>query len=102
MRGPTDLLQRFADGLASGLLTPAEVASAVLEVLAESSDHAGLWAGASPSLREAVVKHLGEVGAANVPPVFWIGPGEPDPAKRAAHTTLRRKLAAELLGTFAN
>ena len=97
MRGPAATLQRYADGLASGLLTAPEVASAVLEMLAEAADCAGLWSGAPASLRQSVFAYLVELGAANVPPVFWIGPGESDPARRAAHTALRREIAARLL-----
>ena len=97
MRGPATTLERYARGLESGLLTVPEVASAVLEVLAESAERARHWADAPASLRLAVPAYLAEVGAVNVPPAFWIGPGEPDPVRRAAHTALRREVAAWLL-----
>ena len=97
MRGPAATLERYARGLQSGLLTAPEVASAALVVLADASDRAGLWAGAPAALRGPVLAYLAEFGAANVPPVFWIGPGEPDPARRAAHTARLRAVAAELL-----
>jgi hypothetical protein len=90
-------LQRYAELLASGLLTPPEVASGVLNLIADSSDRAGLWSGAPPVLRQSVVAYLAEVGADGVLPGFWIGPGEPDPAKRAAHTAVRREVAAWLM-----
>ena len=94
---PAATLERHARGLKSGLLMVPEVASAVLYVLSESTDRAALWAGASAAIREPVLAYLSKVGAANLPPMFWIGPGEPDPARRAAHTTYLRMIAAELL-----
>jgi hypothetical protein len=97
VRGPAATLQRYADLLASGLLTAPEVSSSVLEMLAESADRAGLWAGAPAALRGAVLAYLAEIGPANVPPMFWIGPGESDPARRATSTALRREIAARLL-----
>ena len=97
MRGPEAALQRYADLLASNLLSAPEVASAVLERLAESADRARLWARAPSALRRAVLAYLTEVGVANVPPAFWIGPGESDPTRRAAHTAQRREIAAWLL-----
>ena len=95
MRGA--LLEGYARGLESGLLTVPEVASAVLNELADAPDPVALWACAPASLRDSVLAYLAEVGAANIPPAFWIGPGEPDPARRAAHTARRRAVAAELL-----
>jgi hypothetical protein len=97
MPGPSAQLQRYANGLASGLLTVPEVASAVLDVLADAADRAALWASAPAGLWGRVMAHLAEVGGAGVPPAFWIGPGEPDPARRAVHTARRRAVAAELL-----
>jgi pimeloyl-ACP methyl ester carboxylesterase len=46
VRGPAAKLERYAHGLESGLLTVPEVASAVLNVLADAPDWAGLWVGA--------------------------------------------------------
>jgi len=97
VRGPAATLQRYADGLASGLLTVPEVTSSVLEMLAESADRVELWASAPAALRRSVLAYVAEIGAANVPPMFWIGPGESDPARRAARTVLRREIAAQLL-----
>lgn len=97
MRGPAATLQRYTDGLASGLLTAPEVASAGLDVLTASADRIALWASASAALRRSVLAYLASVGPADVPPTFWIGPGEPDPARRAADAARRRAVAAELL-----
>lgn len=97
MRGPAATLQRYAEGLADGLYTAPEVTSAVLELLTACSDRARLWADAPAALKHSVLAYLAETGAANVPPAFWIGPGESDPARKAAHTALRREVAAALL-----
>ena len=97
MRGEAEMLERYARRLESGAVTVPEVASAVLEMLAESRDRAGLWSSAPPALRVRVLQYVAEVGAANIPPAFWLGPGERNPARRAAHTARRRELAAELL-----
>lgn len=97
MQWQSSQLQRLAASLASGLLSVSEVASSILEVLAESADRAGLWTGSPTELREQVLTYLAEIGADEVPPMFWIGPGEPDPIMRAAHTARRRLVARELL-----
>jgi hypothetical protein len=91
------MLERYARLLESGLLSVAEVSSAVLSMLADALDPAGMWAGVPAALRRPVLAYLAEVGAANISPAFWIGPGEPDPTKRATHTARRRAIAAELL-----
>jgi hypothetical protein len=87
----------LARGLRSGLLTVPEVASAVLNDLAAAPDPARLWASAPAVIRGPVLAYLAEVGANNVPPALWIGPGERDPARREAHAARRRSVAAELL-----
>jgi hypothetical protein len=97
VRGPVATLERYARDLESGMLTIAEAASAVLNVLSDAPDGASLWAGAPVALRGSVLAYLAAVGAANVPPAFYIGPGELDPARRAAQAARRQAVAAALL-----
>jgi hypothetical protein len=60
MLGAPARLRKYADGLASGLLTVLEVA-AVLDLLAECSARAATGAGAPASLRGEVLAYLAEV-----------------------------------------
>lgn len=73
MRGPAALLRRYADGLAAGWLSVPEVASAVINVLAEVADRSAFWAGAPAALRGAVMAYLAKIGAAGVPPILLAG-----------------------------
>ena len=97
MRSASAQMQKYSRGLSSGLLSASEVTSAVLELLADSSNRVELWAGSPAHLRKTVRAYVSEVGADQIPPLFLIGPGETDPIKRSEQTALRRLVAAELL-----
>jgi hypothetical protein len=99
MRDAPTRLKKYADLLATGVLSVTEAASAVLHVLAESTDCVPLWADAPVSLREPVLAYLVGVGLDGLPPVFMIGPT--DPVWRASQTVRRREVAAKLLADTA-
>jgi hypothetical protein len=90
-------LQKYADGFTSGTLTVSEVASSVIDLLAESPDRIKLWASAPATLRQSIPVYLAEIGASNVPQSFRFGPGESDPALNADHISLRQEIAAWLV-----
>src|SRR5579872_3410759 len=98
MRDASKRLKKYADSLASGIITVTEATSAVLDVLAESADYAPLWADAPVSLKEPVLTYLVDVGLDGLPPVFRFG--KTDPVWRTSQTVRRREIAAKLLAAI--
>jgi len=90
-------LQRYAEGLASGLLTPNEVASAVLDLLTESPDRTGLWTHTPAPIREVVMAYLDKYRLDSLPPPFRIGLADPEWLR--AQAMRRREIAADLLAS---
>jgi hypothetical protein len=91
---PTAQLERYSQHLEAGNITALKVVGVTLDILAEATDRAALWASAPKVLKDAVMDYLARKGPGGVPPKWVIGVN--DPEWRAAVTARRQAVATEL------